>query len=133
MFAFLGFCLVAATFIYRVFSWTDSSVLRVLACTLSVSQPLSYLIVALTNPGIITSQPNCENIEQVKYCKECRFNVEKSTYHCKLCDVCIEEYDHHCPWVSKCVGKGNLRAFHLFLLLTLALLFATMISYVGKV
>jgi hypothetical protein len=34
--------------------------------------------------------------------------------HCWDCDVCIEGLDHHCPWTSKCIGKGNLVTFYVF-------------------
>ena len=44
-------------------------------------------------------------------------------YHCDDCDVCIEEYDHHCPWTSKCIGRGNLIPFYVFVGSTLILFF----------
>ena len=27
-------------------------------------------------------------------------------------------FDHHCPWTSKCIGKGNIISFYLFILFT---------------
>ena len=43
--------------------------------------------------------------------------------HCQDCGVCIEEHDHHCPWTSKCIGRGNLYPFYVFVFSTLMLFF----------
>lgn len=126
------FSLAAYALAHRVYNQTESLTVRIIVTVIAVGQPLAYLKVALTDPGVIISQPACTNIEHTKYCKDCHFNVEKSTYHCKLCDVCIEEYDHHCPWVSKCIGRGNLRSFYVFLFMTPMLLGALMISYAAS-
>ena len=53
-----------------------------------------------------------------KYCKKCGAETSRKTYPCRDCDVCIQEYDHHCPWVSKCIGKGNLYFFYVFVTVT---------------
>jgi len=36
--------------------------------------------------------------------------------HCIFCNYCIVDLDHHCPWSSKCIGRGNIVAFKLFLM-----------------
>jgi hypothetical protein len=28
--------------------------------------------------------------------------------------MCVDRYDHHCGWVDRCVGRNNLKRFHLF-------------------
>ena len=50
-------------------------------------------------------------------CKYCGFRVKPKTYHCGECNVCVEGYDHHCPWTSKCIGRGNIVRFYVFLIM----------------
>ncbi len=50
-------------------------------------------------------------------CGICDIPRPQGTLHCSRCRVCIRKFDHHCPWVGKCVGEGNLRAFHTMLAL----------------
>lgn len=33
----------------------------------------------------------------------------------------IKGFDHHCPWVSKCVGRGNINGFYVFVFSTMLL------------
>jgi hypothetical protein len=88
---------------------------------------LSYLAVALCNPGI-TLVNNCpeEELEllseeqkkhKIRYCRRCDIKVKRGTRHCRECDVCVEGYDHHCPWTSKCIGRGNIIQFYIFLVM----------------
>ena len=42
------------------------------------------------------------------------------TEHCTYCDYCVEDLDHHCPWSSKCIARGNMCYFRLFLATTCA-------------
>lgn len=37
-------------------------------------------------------------------------------------------YDHHCPWTSKCIGKGNLLFFRMFLGTTVLLIIYISVS-----
>ena len=82
----------------------------------------SYLLVALSNPSILTKNRN--KIKKItkhnkhKFCDSCGVQRRHKAYHCGRCDVCIEGYDHHCPWISKCIGKGNLSFFNIFLCIT---------------
>ncbi|KEP59804.1 UNVERIFIED_CONTAM: DHHC zinc finger domain-containing protein [Hammondia hammondi] len=57
------------------------------------------------------------------FCRECRIFPPAGSVHCDDCRVCIEGYDHHCPWTSKCVGKGNSREFHAWIILSLVTIF----------
>jgi len=104
---------------------------------MALLQPLSYLAVALSDPGVVThstveplpslrdgeerSEPIAgENYgrQNIRFCKMCNIYVERSTRHCSDCQLCIQEYDHHCPWVSKCIGRGNLKRFYFFVTMT---------------
>ena len=77
---------------------------------------------ACQDPGIMTGPKELPPhvaadpalYEQWRYCNKCEIYQGPKTRHCKECKVCIDELDHHCPWMSKCVGKGNIRAFKWF-------------------
>ena len=78
-----------------------------------------YLVMFFKNPGIIPQKRNANlemDVEAKRNysCLKCLSLKNQNAYHCEDCDVCIEEYDHHCVWVGKCVGKGNLIAFYVF-------------------
>ena len=56
------------------------------------------------------------------YCNICKVGIDDTTIHCDDCNVCIEGdlhyiigYDHHCPWTGKCIGKGNIIYFRIFI------------------
>jgi hypothetical protein len=100
-----------------------------------IVQMTSYTYTALANPGIpkaayehIIMQDEGKNFRQ---CKDCKLwiNTEENTLHCYECDICVEGkklflligYDHHCPWTTKCIGKGNVKAFYIFLCSTMML------------
>lgn len=55
-------------------------------------------------------------------CRKCGVEYKNKSVHCIECDVCVEEYDHHCVWTGKCIGKGNIRYFNLFIGSTVILL-----------
>jgi palmitoyltransferase ZDHHC9/14/18/palmitoyltransferase len=70
------------------------------------------------DPGIemVKSQDDdISALDSSTYCSVCDVYMKPRTEHCKECEVCIQEYDHHCPWTSKCIGKGNLMFFYMFL------------------
>ena len=52
------------------------------------------------------------------YCETCNIVRWRDVEHCEYCDVCVLELDHHCPWTSKCIAKGNLMQFYLWLACT---------------
>ena len=84
-----------------------------------------YFLTATINPGLPkydyerqATMPGCK--DNFRKCKECKLwiNCNKKTYHCDCCDVCVEGYDHHCPWTTKCVARGNIKFFYIFLVVT---------------
>jgi len=81
----------------------------------------SLTVVAFSNPGIVQWHPIPKS-ERWTFCDRCRSYRPPRSIHCNECKVCIEGYDHHCPWTSKCVGKKNLKVFHVFLLSTMVLI-----------
>lgn len=79
---------------------------------------VSYFCAAMLNPGIEMNKCQDDDFSVVgssSYCNICDVYTRPGTEHCKDCEVCIVEYDHHCPWTSKCIGKGNLMFFYMFL------------------
>lgn len=64
------------------------------------------------------------------YCKKCKVVSRKDvvTEHCDYCDYCIEELDHHCPWSSKCIARGNMLPFKIFLGMTCVLAVYTFLA-----
>lgn len=94
---------------------------------------ISYILTFLKNPGIPKAnsqiemkQTNMKSKKGYKFCNMCKIfiNMDNNVYHCEDCNVCIEGnkyflkiflgYDHHCPWTSKCIGKGNINVFYVF-------------------
>jgi hypothetical protein len=79
---------------------------------------VSYFCAAALDPGIEMVKCQDDDVSSLdvqNYCSICDVYMKPRTEHCKDCDVCIQEYDHHCPWTSKCIGKGNLVFFYMFL------------------
>lgn len=96
-----------------------SLVLRIIYILVFSFTLFMYIIIFLSNPGIIPQKPNSEVAEDVeaktKYsCTKCLSLRAQKAYHCEDCDVCIEEWDHHCVWVGKCIGRQNLLVFYVF-------------------
>lgn len=92
-------------------------------------QILFYTLTFLINPGLPSRSMSFLNYESkelptgVKICNKCGIVIDRKekTYHCDDCEICIIGYDHHCPWTSKCIGKGNLMCFYLFVSFTMIL------------
>ena len=80
----------------------------------------SYTGAALVNPGITLGYyvelAKEDDETSLNYCDYCQAYMQPQAKHCQECEVCIEEYDHHCPWTTKCIGKGNVKYFHSFLI-----------------
>jgi hypothetical protein len=53
-------------------------------------------------------------VEEDGVCHDCKCIVAPRAKHCLKCDMCVDRYDHHCGWVNRCVGRNNLKRFHLF-------------------
>lgn len=87
-------------------------------------------VMVLKNPGVLSSNNffvGSEIVDDVMYrrtrpCEPCKV-ISRKAEHCFRCQVCFEDVDHHCPWMNKCVAKGNLCEFYLFLVLTFGSLF----------
>lgn len=47
-------------------------------------------------------------------CSICNVLRDYGTSHCTSCNACCVDLDHHCPWTGKCIGKGNLKSFFVF-------------------
>lgn len=102
--------------------------LKLLGWIIYLFQISSYTYTFLINPGLpnkemsISNYENKENVT-IKVCERCGIVIKpgERTYHCDDCGICIIGYDHHCPWTSKCIGKGNLTGFYIFVTFTMIL------------
>ena len=93
--------------------------MHIYATLISLVQCGSYLFVATFNPGFVfPSSIEIENDLKFRKCKKCGAIMRRRTFHCRDCDMCIEGFDHHCPWTSKCIGKGNIVPFYVFIVST---------------
>lgn len=64
-----------------------------------------------------------DNVEyEQKYCLECNIFRINGMGHCRDCGCCIFEMDHHCGWFSNCVGRNNIKIFHIYLYSLLVIL-----------
>ena len=94
----------------------------------------------LKNPGIlcrdrtIKLEQNDEReyyICHIRVCLPCNNYLKRfssyQTSHCYRCDICYSGLDHHCRWIGKCIAKGNMSDFKLYLYLTFGGLFYSLI------
>jgi hypothetical protein len=127
---FLCFATISIFSVLFVDSYSSSQPLQIITKIVCLGHTFSYLLVALKNPGVEVPQASIrEGLGRTRYnigdhslCRRCGYYVSSSSVHCVVCDVCIEGYDHHCPWTSKCIGKGNVIPFYIFLIMTPILL-----------
>lgn len=50
-----------------------------------------------------------------RYCLQCNlFRIDRMV-HCRECDTCVMDMDHHCVWFGNCIGRNNIRHFHMYL------------------
>lgn len=54
-------------------------------------------------------------VYEEKYCLECNLFRVQGMAHCRDCDRCILDMDHHCMWFGNCIGRNNIRHFHVYL------------------
>ncbi len=66
-----------------------------------------------------------------RLCDTCFIVRHLRMKHCRMCDLCVPEFDHHCMWINNCVGKGNHRAFIVFLLMTILGLWSSLWAIFG--
>ena len=120
------------TIFYFYINWNKlSNNQKIIGIILYIFQSLIYLITCLINPGTPTPEYYLENydlnktkIKTFRICSKCKLvmDLSKGTEHCNDCDICIMGINHHCTFISKCIGKGNLIFFYLFLLTTITLI-----------
>ncbi|KAL4494597.1 hypothetical protein ABPG72_004499 [Tetrahymena utriculariae] len=127
--AWSSFVVVDFFLIRMMWNNTDNIIWFILTLFLCSLHVLSYLYTALANPGIAhkndEATKNIKKIENLSYqqieqmtCKKCDILKDQLTEHCDSCDVCVRGYDHHCPWSSKCIAKGNIKPFNVFIAMT---------------
>ena len=104
--------------------------IRDVGVLLTIVQLNSLLITFFKNPGIPGKELwlenfRGENISEYRICNICKviMRIEDKTEHCDECNICVVGMDHHCPWTSKCIGKGNITWFYIFVGSTCGLLF----------
>ncbi len=105
-------------------------------------QVSSYLLTGLVNQGLAINndmdiETEVRNKQICPYCKN--FNQKgEGIEHCIDCGICIEGmfyyiigFDHHCPWTSKCIGRGNIKYFYMFIISTFTLLLYIIFSLIS--
>ncbi|KAM3134625.1 hypothetical protein pb186bvf_013267 [Paramecium bursaria] len=134
IFAYFAFLVISVVLLIWQYKRETSNIILMTSLFIDLNHSLSYLWVALVNPGVANKQ-NAETLpttidetnryqnekrrNQQWYCKTCKLIQLSHTHHCYDCDVCVLEMDHHCPWTGKCIGKGNIKQFYYFLASTL--------------
>jgi len=81
-----------------------------------------YLILFLFNPGYPKiSFETLKGNKDMKYCNKCEifFNPKNKVKHCNKCDICIEGRYCHSFFIGKCIGKGNICFYVLFISINL--------------
>ena len=117
--------------------------IRYIGNVLYFLQISTYTLVTLKNPGIpsnknkLLAKNEKEGIfKSFSHCSMCNSYVaidsDEITFHCPDCDVCIEGYDHHCVWTSKCVGRGNMKLFYSFVIITPCYILFVIVALLGS-
>ena len=107
---------------FTVFKVPDFSIpTQIASIVLFMAHVIVFLVLSLSDPGIIPkvqmSEIDLEKLQEagVRMCTWCHIERPARAQHCYACNVCVLELDHHCPWTGKCIGKGNMFVFNLFL------------------
>ena len=58
-----------------------------------------------------------------KYCLECNLFRINGMSHCRECNRCILDMDHHCIWLGNCIGRNNMKHFHVYLYTLVAIIY----------
>ncbi len=58
-----------------------------------------------------------------KYCLECNLFRISGMSHCRECNRCILDMDHHCIWLGNCIGRNNMKHFHVYLYTLVAVIY----------
>lgn len=97
---------------------------------------ISYLLLALVNPGIIWYGPTQMEIiagYTTFFCQKCGIYQDPGIDHCDDCNLCIRRIDHHCPLIGKCVSYSNLWLFYTFIFSTVGVILIMMVWAFGTV
>jgi len=116
--------------LYRSLDTFGVTTLKPYALALILWEGFIFGLTALKNPGIVI--PNEENsIENAqrggRICSKCKIIRNQDMSHCPDCDICVSHLDHHCPWTGKCIAKGNLWPFYVFIASTSVYFFGLML------
>jgi len=105
--------------IYFIMLKAEVGSAKLITLALTIWEGVIYLLVALLNPGLVTSYYKDtiykKDQQNINFCQKCLIFKEKTVRHCHQCDICVQGYDHHCPFTGKCIGKGNIWLFYAFI------------------
>ncbi|CAH8648152.1 unnamed protein product [Dicrocoelium dendriticum] len=99
--------------LYRYLEW-ENHLFITLACLFF--NCLSYTMVCLTDPGVITPRniplfSKVYSYDNVVYspmeCGSCAHLIPARARHCARCDHCVYRFEHHCLWTNCCIGGLN--------------------------
>lgn len=125
------FAKVLPKYLGPVSAWSNH--LGIVQILLAGTIVLTFLLAALTNPGIVPRNedvPNGLRMEdrirlrvaprylrinditvKQKFCTTCNVYRPPRSKHCSFCDNCVLRFDHHCTWLGNCIGLHNYRYF----------------------
>lgn len=145
-FYFIIFSVILFSFHSSIFFFLNldlNTYIKYIGNSLYFLQIFTYTLVTLKNPGIPSNKNKllAKNekpgvYKSFSHCSMCNSYTAidscEITFHCPDCDVCIEAYDHHCVWTSKCVGKGNIKLFYSFVVITPCYLLFVLFALLGS-
>jgi len=109
----------AGCFLYKALDTFNSPGLKPYVLALIIWEGFIFGLTALKNPGIIIPneeyEPDNEERRTGRVCQKCKIPRNHEISHCPDCNICVKGLDHHCPWTGKCIAKGNLWPFYLFI------------------
>lgn len=119
-------------FFYFYFYWKILSFnLKLWGVGIFLGEVISFLLCAITNPGIPSKNLWVENYYKNKnnnknysygICKECKL-IKRNTdgiEHCDKCGVCIIGRKKHSFLLSKCIGEKNKIFYYTFVVISVA-------------
>ena len=83
---------------------------------------ITYILLLLINPGIPENRNKIDPSKLQNYyyqCQNCNCislrQQKKKTYHCEICKICIEDFSHHSNLATKCIGRGNIKLYKIWM------------------
>lgn len=126
---FIVFVIVLNAITLFVRNVSTDNVLRSAILYINLTQNIAYMLAGFGNPGVVRANERIASTsEELFFCSPCGIYTRPSTQHCTYCNACIRNYDHHCPWVGKCIGRGNIVSFFVFVVSTMLAMLVSMIS-----